>query len=76
MLQPEKDDLQPHAANGTSSSNGYPPSEEASHFADPSGGLSSSGMAPLQHQSTLHVLSGSMRVSRHCKPGYDQVAFT
>ena len=48
MLQPEKDVLEPHGANGAPSNNGYTASDEPSHIADPhSGGLSSSGAAIL-----------------------------
>ena len=54
MLQPEKDVLDPHAANGAPSNNDYTASDEPSHFADPhSGGLSSSGAA-IFNLASLH----------------------
>ena len=66
MLQPEKNVLEPHTANGAPSNNGYTPSDEPSHFADPhSGGLSSSGadtriIAQALPMHNLHILYAAL----------------
>ena len=62
MLQPEKDVLEPPAANGAPNNNGYAPSDEPSHFEDPhSGGLSSSGAALLN---SMHLRKHTSRTTQ------------
>ena len=57
MLQPDGDGLQPHAADETADRNGHQASEPASHFADPSGGLSSAGMNSVASHTSSHMYS-------------------
>lgn len=67
MLQPERDGMRAHAANGTTDSNGHHPSEATSHFADPAGGLSSTGMDPLQHDNRRSHMYSMSKFNLQCE---------